>query len=100
MPPFDRRGFYREVGLRLARHRKARGVTQEELATALEMPRSSYANIERGRQRAPADVLWRAGLYLGVDLDQLVPRPAARASGEPTASGTAVATPSLEHWLK
>ncbi len=70
---FDRRGFYREIGLRLQLARKREDLTQQDLAAVLEMPRSSYANIERGRQRAPADVLWRAALVLGVDVDTLMP---------------------------
>lgn len=93
MPAFDKRDFYRELGLLLSRHRKARGITQEELSSALQMPRSSYANIERGRQRAPADVVWRAALYMGLKVDELLPRPIARRPEEPTPSGTATGIP-------
>lgn len=73
MTSFDKSGFYREVGLRLQLNRKRAGLTQEDLATNLDMPRSSYANIERGRQRAPADVLWRAAIVLDVEVANLLP---------------------------
>jgi transcriptional regulator with XRE-family HTH domain len=72
---FDRAGFDREVGLRLARARKDRGITQEELARRIGLPRPSYANIESGRQRVPLDVVWRAAIVLGQPIDALVPEP-------------------------
>ena len=90
MPSFNKRDFYHEVGLLLSRHRRARGITQETIANALQMPRSSYANIERGRQRAPADVVWRSALYLGVKVEDLLPRPIARTPDTPVPQGTAV----------
>jgi transcriptional regulator with XRE-family HTH domain len=39
---FDRAGFDRDVGLRLQRTRKERGITQAELAKRLGLPRPSY----------------------------------------------------------
>jgi transcriptional regulator with XRE-family HTH domain len=75
---FDRAGFDRDVGLRLQRTRKERGVTQAELAKRLGLPRPSYANIESGRQRVPLDVVWRAAVVLGVSITALVPEPLSR----------------------
>ncbi len=75
---FDRAGFDRDVGLRLQRARKERGITQEELAKRLGLPRPSYANIESGRQRVPLDVVWRAAVVLGVSIAALVPEPLSR----------------------
>ena len=72
---FDRAGFDREVGLRLQRARRAHGVTQEELAGRIGLPRPSYANIESGRQRIPLDVVWRAAVVLGLPIASLVPEP-------------------------
>jgi transcriptional regulator with XRE-family HTH domain len=72
---FDRAGFDRDVGLRLQRARKERGITQAQLAKRLGLPRPSYANIESGRQRVPLDVVWRAAVVLGVSLTTLVPEP-------------------------
>jgi transcriptional regulator with XRE-family HTH domain len=72
---FDRAGFDREVGLRLQRARRERGITQEELARRIGLPRPSYANIESGRQRIPLDVIWRAAIVLGISVAVLVPEP-------------------------
>ncbi len=72
---FDRAGFDREVGLRLQRARKDRGLTQEELARRIGLPRPSYANIESGRQRIPLDVVWRAAIVLEQSFAVLVPEP-------------------------
>lgn len=91
---FDRRGFYHEIGLRLQLARKRQDLTQQDLAAVLEMPRSSYANIERGRQRAPADVLWRAALILGVEVDDLMPE--ATRSRSPSEDAPIATTSSTE----
>jgi len=72
---FDRAGFDREVGLRLQRARKERGITQAQLAQRIGLPRPSYANIESGRQRIPLDVIWRASIVLGLSTAALVPEP-------------------------
>lgn len=85
---FDLHGFYKEVGLRLQLYRKRQEMTQEDLAAELGMPRSSYANIERGRQRAPADVIWRAAIVLGVSCEDLLPQPRRSSGGGPTGKGT------------
>jgi len=72
---FDRAGFDREVGLRLQRARKQRGITQEELARRIGLQRASYANLESGRQRIPLDVVWRAAIVLGLAMAELAPEP-------------------------
>jgi transcriptional regulator with XRE-family HTH domain len=72
---FDRAGFDREVGVRLQRARKERGITQRELAKRIGLPRPSYANIESGRQRIPLDVVWRAAIVLDLSLAALTPEP-------------------------
>jgi transcriptional regulator with XRE-family HTH domain len=86
---FDRAGFDRDVGLRLQRARKERGITQAELAKRLGLPRPSYANIESGRQRVALDVVWRAAVVLGVSITTLVPEPLSRRR-EPTLTNTMV----------
>ncbi len=80
---FDKAGFDREVGLRLQRARKERGITQEELAHRIGMPRPSYANIESGRQRVPLDVVWRAAIVLSQPISSLVPEPLPRQNDGP-----------------
>jgi len=81
---FDSKAFSREVGLILQVARKKRGLTQQELAAAIGIPRATYANLESGRQRAPLDIVWRASLVLGVPLTSLVPEALPRAASEPT----------------
>src|SRR5882762_9343657 len=72
---FDRDGFYREVGLRVQMRRKTAKLTQEEVAGALSMPRATYANVERGRQRVPVDVIWRLAVLFNVPIHLLLPEP-------------------------
>ena len=45
----DHEVFYRKVGERLRGKRKARGLSQEGLATAIGLKRPSISNIEKGR---------------------------------------------------
>jgi transcriptional regulator with XRE-family HTH domain len=70
---FDRAGFERAVGILLQAARSKRGMTQEELAEAIGVPRASYANVEAGRQRIPADIVFRAAAVLGVSVHSLFP---------------------------
>ena len=87
---FDRAGFDREVGLRLQRARKERGITQQELAKRIGLPRPSYANIESGRQRVPLDVVWRAAVVLDLSIATLVPEPLpGRTEAAPVFAGAA-----------
>jgi transcriptional regulator with XRE-family HTH domain len=76
---FDRKGFEREVGLRLQLARKRKGMTQEQLATQIGIGRASYANVEAARQRIPIDIVWRAAVVLGVSISSLVPEALSRA---------------------
>lgn len=75
--PFDRDEFYREVGLRLQLTRKRKGLTQEDVAEQLGIPRATYANVESGRQRVSLDVVWKIAAVFGVSIDNLVPEPIA-----------------------
>lgn len=43
--------FYEEFGSRLREEREAAGLSQQQLAKAVGLTRSSIANIEAGRQR-------------------------------------------------
>jgi transcriptional regulator with XRE-family HTH domain len=98
---FDRAGFDREVGLRLQRARKSQGVTQDELAKRIGLPRPSYANIESGRQRIPIDVVWRAAVVLGLSIAALVPDPVRKRMAPPvlvSIGGAALPTFSTQQW--
>ena len=69
---FDRDGFYQEVGLRVQMRRKSAKLTQDEVARDLCMPRATYANVERGRQRVPIDVIWRLAVLFNVPVHLLL----------------------------
>lgn len=64
--------LYAAVGFRITRIRKARGLTQEFLARAVGLTRSSIANTETGRQRIPLHVLLAIAQALGVDMIDLL----------------------------
>jgi transcriptional regulator with XRE-family HTH domain len=72
---FDRAGFERGVGTLLQAARVKKGMTQEEIAESIGVPRASYANLEAGRQRIPVDIIWRAAVVLGVSVVSLLPEP-------------------------
>ncbi len=84
---FDKRGFYREVGIQLRALREARDLTQQDLASILKVSRATYANIETGRQSVSLDVAWKIAVFFRVPLDKLTPEPIYGASpSDPTAS--------------
>jgi len=69
----DEQEFGRIVGERLQMYRRRKGLTQEVLATYLEMPRATYANIELGRQRVHLDLICKAAAMLAIPITSLVP---------------------------
>lgn len=70
--PLTRR-LYLELGVRVRRRREALEMTQEALATAVGVSRSSIANIERGQHHAPVHVLLGLAEALKVDMGDLLP---------------------------
>ena len=65
--------LYLELGARVRRERERRELTQDELAVAVSVSRSSIANIERGQQHAPIHVVLGIAETLEVDMAQLLP---------------------------
>lgn len=65
--------IYSDVGSRIARARRATGLSQQKLADAVRMTRTSIVNVEAGRQRAPLHLLWQIAAVLGVEVAELVP---------------------------
>jgi len=86
---FDRDGFYQEVGLRVQMRRKSAKLTQDEVARDLCMPRATYANVERGRQRVPIDVIWRLAVLFNVPVHLLLPEPIRDGRSRPELPGLA-----------
>jgi DNA-binding XRE family transcriptional regulator len=68
----DEARLYEMIGVRIKNLRGQR--RQEELATAIGLRRTSVANIERGRQKAPLYVLFKICAFLGVELDAILPK--------------------------
>lgn len=64
---------YADVGARIARARRAMGLSQKKLADAVHVTRTSIVNVEAGRQRAPLHLLWQIAAVLGVEVAELVP---------------------------
>jgi transcriptional regulator with XRE-family HTH domain len=67
------RRFYASLGQRIAKVRKSRKTTQEELAKQLSLTRTSIINIEKGRQQVFVHTLTDLARVLGVSPSQLLP---------------------------
>lgn len=88
----DEEAFYKAFGEAVRRARKERGLSQDALASAVGLKRTSIANIERGRQRLLLHTAWSIALVLRVKLIDLLP-------SVPAASGTARAPAKLPSGL-
>src|SRR6266540_2423008 len=77
------RRFYEDVGRRLRRARLAAGLTQQELAVAVDLSRASIANMEAGRQPFPVYTLVLLARALKVPIVELLPGPEALEQDEP-----------------
>lgn len=64
--------FYIALGRRIADVRQAR-MTQDELAKAVSLSRTSIINIEKGRQQVLVHTLASISRVLGVSPDKLLP---------------------------
>jgi transcriptional regulator with XRE-family HTH domain len=65
--------LYRELGQRLRAVRRERGYTQDQVATAVSLERTSITNIESGRQRLPIHTLYEYCDALGVEVAEVLP---------------------------
>tara|TARA_R110000782_G_scaffold174894_8_gene266066 strand:- start:785 stop:1132 length:348 start_codon:yes stop_codon:yes gene_type:complete len=59
--------------LRQSHPKSNRKTTQEQLAVACGIDRTTLTNIELGNQRPPIVVIYRACNFFGIGLDDLVP---------------------------
>lgn len=59
--------------LRQSHPKTNRKTTQEQLATACGIDRTTLTNIELGNQRPPIVVIYRACNFFGIDFEDLVP---------------------------
>ncbi|MEX3843194.1 helix-turn-helix domain-containing protein [Paraburkholderia sp. BR10882] len=70
--------FFIELGERIAKARRARGMTQQELAEALGIAQQTLAHYEVGRSRVPTSLLPPLVELLMSSFEELLSRPAAR----------------------
>ena len=64
--------FFKDLGLRMANARKARSLTQQQLADVLGIAQQSYAQYETGRARIQAAMLPKLAQHLGLTMDELM----------------------------
>lgn len=91
--------MYKELGARLSRARQAAKITQEDLARAVGLSRTSITNIEKGRQPVQIHVLIRLADALGVSVGDLLPLRAAP-SGPPNSSKLRALDPEKRAWAE
>jgi DNA-binding XRE family transcriptional regulator len=65
--------FYGIIGNKVLAARRKMNITQQELADALGMQRTSIANIELGNQHVPIHKLYAIAELLGVEPKSLLP---------------------------
>lgn len=75
--------LYRELGARIRSRRRALDFTQANLAARLGISRGALANIETGRQQVLLHQLYRFAAALDIDIQALMPAPAAVAQAAP-----------------
>lgn len=64
--------FFKALGARVASARKARSLTQQQMADRLGIAQQTYAQYETGRARFPASMLPKLAQDLGLTLDELM----------------------------
>lgn len=62
---------YKELGKRIVAARKARNMSQEQLAASSEIDRSHMGFIEQGRRKPTLSTLHKITTSLGISLEQL-----------------------------
>lgn len=68
----DEQTFFAGLGERVAQLRKARNITQVQLAQALQVSQQTVQSYEVGRRRIPVSTLRLLAKTLGVSLDELM----------------------------
>ena len=61
-----------QIGRRIAQIRKAKGLTQQELASTVGITQTLLSSYERGRLRIAAEMLAQIALALGASADQIL----------------------------
>ena len=88
----DERAFFKRLGARVAELRKARDITQVQVAEHLGVSQQTANAYETGYRRIPVSALPPLAQFLGVSLDELV--------GETTLAKKRGPTPRLQQQLE
>lgn len=65
--------LYYQIGEYIKDAREKKGLTQEELANACSLSRTSITNIEKGRQHLPLHTLYKIAFALNKEVSDLLP---------------------------
>jgi transcriptional regulator with XRE-family HTH domain len=76
------RAFYEQLGQRIAEHRKARGITQVELAKTLGIAQQTLAHYEGGTVRIAIAMLAAVAQALDVSLEDLLGNTSGKSAGK------------------
>jgi transcriptional regulator with XRE-family HTH domain len=63
--------IYKELGKRIVTARKARNMSQEQLAAASDVDRSHIGFIEQGRRKPTVSTLYKITRAIDISLEQL-----------------------------
>ncbi|WP_175037895.1 helix-turn-helix domain-containing protein [Burkholderia contaminans] len=94
----DTNDFYRGLGSSVRRAREASSLTQEELAAAIGISRTSLTNMELGRQRVLVDQLAGIASTLKVSIESLIPE--AQSNDGPDASDSFSSMPAVSQFIR
>lgn len=86
--------LYKAIGAAIKKARNDLGVSQEDLATAVRLTRTSITNLESGKQQVPLHTLYEVAAAVGRDLRDLLPA----SVPEPTAP--AYGADDVDRWAK
>ena len=75
----DEKDYFKLLGSRVAQLRKDHGLTQVQLAEALDISQQMVASYEVGRRRIPVSMLQSLAKALSVDIDALLGDDSAKA---------------------
>lgn len=64
--------FFQQLGEKIAKHRKARGLTQTQLAELLGCSQQRVVSLEKGRRRVPVTDLPTLSEGLGISIEELI----------------------------
>ena len=73
MPKLTTDELYTEIGNKIKVRRIALGVTQQDLASAIDTKRTSITNLEAGQQCIPLDKLYSLCDFLEINIHDVIP---------------------------